>query len=234
MKSWITHIPILGTLANAAAVVAGGTLGLLLRSRLPQRHAETAFQAIGLFTLFLGIHMAAKTQNFLVLIFSLVLGALTGEALNLEKRLDDLAEGIRRRLRCGNDRFVQGFVTAFLLFCTGSMTLLGAIEEGLGGYPNLLFAKSVLDGFSSVALAASLGAGVVAAAVPLLLFQGGITLGARAFQALLSQPVIDEISAVGGILLLGLGLSLLEIRKLRVLNLLPALLYAALLASFLP
>ena len=233
MNEWIQHIPVCGSLANAAAVLAGGSFGLLMRSRLPQRHVETAFHAIGLFTLFLGIHMAAKTQNFLVLIFSLVLGALTGEALNLEKRLDNFAEGLRQRFRCENDRFVQGFVTAFLLFCTGSMTILGAIEEGLGGYPNLLLAKTVLDGFSSVALAASLGPGVVAASVPLLLFQGGLTLGARAFQSLLSQPVIDEMSAVGGILLLGLGLSLLEIRRFRVLNLLPGLLFAAALSSLL-
>lgn len=232
MEDFLSHLPALGTLVNALAVVAGSTAGLFIRSRLPEKLMKAIFQSIGLFTLFLGVHMASQTGNFLVLIFSLVLGSLAGEIIDLDGLLQKFGEGLKNRFSQGNDHFVEGFITASLLFCTGSMAILGAIEEGLGGFPNLLFAKSLLDGVSSLALAASLGLGVLFAALPLLVYQGGITLFAGAAQAYLSQSVIDEMSAVGGLILLGLGLVILDIKAIKVTNMLPGLLLAALMAAF--
>ncbi len=219
-----------GTLVNAGAVVAGSTVGLLIHRRLPKRVTGIVFQAIGLFTLVLGVRMALKTDNLLVMIFSLVLGAIVGELLGLDAGVRRFGDWLRRRLGSRHDRFSEGFVTAFLLYCMGSMTVLGAIKEGLGGSPDLLLAKSVLDGFSSIALAAGMGIGVMFSAVPLLLYQGGLTLAAGSLQHVLSDPVVNEVTAVGGVVLLGLGVSILDIRDIRVLNLLPSLAVAGVLA----
>jgi len=215
-----------GTLINAATVITGSLIGLGLHARLPQRLTRTVFQAIGLFTLLLGFTMAIKTSQILILIFSVLIGSVSGELLALEDGLNRLGEILKNRLKSGEIRFSEGLVTAFLLFCMGSMTILGAFEEGLGGKPNLLLAKAVLDGFSSLALAAGLGVGVLFAVVPLILFQGGLTLLARLLGEVLTVPVINEMTAVGGLLLIGLGLNILEIQTIRVINMLPALLVA--------
>ncbi len=222
---------LLGTLVNVATVIAGSVVGLLFKAKLPPRLGAIAFQGIGLFTLFLGFTMAAKTKNLLVLIFAIVLGAITGELADIERHLTRLGDWLKRRLRLGGERFAEGMVAAFLLFCMGSMTVLGAIEEGLGGRPNLLVAKSVLDGFASIALAATLGVGVAFSVLPLLVYQGGLTILAATLGGALSETVVNEMSAAGGLLLVGLGINILEIKKLRVLNMLPALVYAALLAA---
>jgi hypothetical protein len=260
----------LGTLINVGAVIAGSLIGLFFHTRLPRRLTTVAFQGIGLFTLFIGFTMAAKTKSLLVLVFSIVLGAITGELLDIDRLLNRFGEWLRTKLErkdvhhkdtktqsketpgtvpesqsgpsclgalvvdtpdSGRSRFAEGFVTAFLLFCMGSMTVLGAIEEGLGGKPNLLAAKSVLDGFASLALAASLGVGVLFSVVPLFIYQGGLTLLAGSLHAVMSDAVVNEISAAGGLILIGLGITILEIRRLRVLNMLPALVFAGVLAA---
>lgn len=223
---------ILGTLVNVAAVLAGGTIGLIVHSRLPARFNKIVFQAIGLFTIFLGVSLALKTSNYLVMIFSIVIGAIIGELLKLDVQMDKLGEKLKKISGGRSARFSEGFVTAFLLFCMGSMTVLGAFEEGLGGEPNLLFAKSLLDGVSSIALAAALGAGVLFSVIPLLIYQGGLTLLASYLGQLFSEVVINELSAVGGILLIGLGLSILEIKPIKVLNMIPSLIIAVVLAYF--
>lgn len=222
----------LGTLINAAAVILGSLIGLAIHARLPERLTRIAFQGIGLFTVFLGFTMAAKTSNFLVMIFSIVPGSIIGELIGIEKHMDRLAGRIKQKIRSENKSFSEGFITAFLLFCMGSMTILGAIEEGLGGRPDLLIAKSVLDGFSSIALAASLGAGVIFSVLPLLVYQGGITLFASSLQQFFTSALINELSAVGGLLLIGLGINILEIKRLSILNMLPSLVIAVILAYF--
>lgn len=221
----------LGTLVNAGAVVAGSLLGIFIHRRLPERIKRIAFQAIGLFTLFLGVSMALKSSNIVIMIFSMVAGSIGGEILDLDGLVTRFGEWLKGRLGSTHDTFSRGFVTAFLLYCMGSMTVLGAIEEGLGGSPRLLLAKSVLDGFSSIALAASLGIGVLFSALPLLLYQGGLTLFAGSLENVLTDPVINEVTAVGGILLLGLGITILDIRDIRVLNMLPSLLIAGITAG---
>jgi hypothetical protein len=216
---------ITGTLINVAAVIIGGGVGLLFRSRLPERITNTFFQAIGLFTLFLGFSMSLKTSNPLLLVFSLILGALLGTALRLQERMENAGNYIQKSLKLKGGQFSEGLVTAFLMFCMGSMTILGAIEEGLGGEPKLLMIKSLMDGFSSIALVAALGIGVIFSVIPLLIYQGGLTLLSAWAGEALSEVMIDELSATGGILLIGLGISILGIKRIEVLNLIPALLF---------
>jgi len=222
----------LGTIVNTGTVVGGALIGVLIHSRMPERITRTTFQGIGLFTLYIGFTMAVKTGNVLIMVFSIVLGAIFGELLNLEARMEKVSEWGKRKVGSKNDKFTEGFVTAFMLFCMGSMTILGSIEEGLGGEPTLLLAKSFLDGFGAVALASSLGIGVLFSAVPLLIYQGGLTLLAGLVQGWLTEPIINEVSAVGGLMLIGLGITILEIKKMKILNLLPALIFAGIFAYF--
>ena len=175
--------------------------------------------------------MALKTTQVLIPVFSLILGSVAGEALGLEAAFGRLGAWAKARTGASQAGFSEGMITAFLLFCVGSMTLLGAFEEGTGGGSDLLVAKSIMDGFSSLALASVLGLGVLFSVFPLLLFQGGLTLAAAALGDFIPAPVIAEMSATGGLLLLGLGFTLLDIKKIPVVNMLPALLIAAALAA---
>ena len=212
-----------GTIINVITVVAGSALGLALNKRLPHRFVKIFFQVVGLFTFFLGISMALKTTHELHLIMALITGALIGEFLNLEKLTEKFSDFIKRKLKIGNEKFTEGMLTAFLLYCMGSLTILGAIEEGMGGSSKLLMIKSLMDGVSSIALASGLGIGVMFSAIPLLIYQGGLTLLAMGFGEFVPQVIIAELSAVGGILLIGLAISILEIKKINVMNMLPAL-----------
>lgn len=219
----------LGTFVNIGAVLVGSTVGLLFHRRLPEKIVTIVFQAIGLFTLFLGFTMASKTANYLILIFSLVVGSIIGQWLTLDHALDTFSQRLKDRLGLQNDKFTEGLVAAFLLFCMGSMTILGAFEEGMGNPPNLLYAKSILDGFASIALAAGLGVGVAFSTIPLLLYQGGLTLFAGWLGEFFRDVVLDEMTAVGGLMLIGLGINILEIKSLKVINMLPGLVVAVLL-----
>jgi hypothetical protein len=218
-----------GTLINAATVLAGSSLGLLLRRRFPKRVQAVIFQAVGLASLVLGLEMALQSENFLVLIFSLILGGILGEVLHLEQRLQGLGDWLKQRLGSRDARFTEGLITAFLLFCVGSMTFVGAINEGLTGDRELIMIKALLDGFTSIALASVYGLGVMVSALPLLLFQGGISLLATQVQAFFTPALITQLSAVGGVLIVGIGISLLEIKAVKTTNLLPSLLVAVIL-----
>ena len=222
----------IGTIVNVAAVAAGSTIGLIIRNRMPEKITRLVFQAIGLFTLFLGVNMAMETKNFLIMIFSLVIGSILGQWWDIEKLINRFSEWVKNKTKSSNSKFSEGFLISFLMFCMGSMTILGAIEEGMGGDPDLLLAKSLLDGFSSIALAAAMGIGVLFSIIPLFIYQGGLTLLASYVQDSLSSGVINEISAVGGILLIGLGLNILEIKKIPVINMIPAIVVAGVMAYF--
>jgi len=213
----------IGTLVNAVTIIIGSVIGLLLHSRLPKKLTEIAFQGLGIFTIFLGVTMALKTSNYLIIIFSIVVGGILGELINLEDKSDRMGNYLKRKLKVGSPTFSEGLVTAFLLYCMGSMTILGAIEEGLGNRPNLLLAKSLLDGFAAIALSSTLGIGVMFSIIPLVLYQGGLTLLTKLLGNYFNELVINELTAVGGLLLIGMGLRVLEIKKIRVLNMLPAL-----------
>lgn len=216
----------LGTLVNTATVVVGAAVGLAAGTRLPERIKVILMQALGLAVVAIGLRMALEARHVLLAIGCLLLGGVTGELLRIEQRLEGLAETLRRKLHSDSSHFVEGFVTATLLYLTGAMTIVGSIQDGTLGDPSILLIKALLDGVASVALASSLGIGVMFSALPVLVVQGGITLLAAQL-AFLSQPaVLDAINATGGLLILGIGINLLEISRIHVGNLLPALLYA--------
>ena len=222
----------LGTIVNVIAIILGSILGILIKSRFPERVNKIIFQVIGLFTITLGITMAVKTNNFLIVAFSLIIGSVFGEIIGIENYLERLSDKLKNTLKNSSDKFTEGFVTATLIYCIGPMAILGSIEEGLGNSLNLLFAKSVLDGVASIALSSALGIGVMFSAIPLLLYQGGLTLFASYVSNYLNDALIVELSAVGGILLLGLGMNIAEIKKFKVVNMLPSLLVVVILSYF--
>lgn len=214
---------LLGSLANAAAVIIGGVLGSFLKKGLPKRFGDLVIAALGLFTVMLGVSFAMKTQHPLVVIFSLVIGAALGEWIDIEKRMENLGDAVQDRLKGFKGNFSQGFVNASLLFCVGSMAIMGALQSGLLNNHDTLYTKAVMDGVISVVFASTMGIGVAAAAVPVFLYQGAITMLASTLQPFLSDPVVLEMTATGGILLMGVGINILELKKIRVGNLIPAI-----------
>ncbi len=213
----------IGTFVNVIAVLVGSSLGLLLNKSLPERFIKIFFQVMGVFTIFLGISMALKSTHVLHMVMALIAGSLIGEALNLQSGMERFGDWLKKKIKFKSDKFTDGLLTAFLLYCVGSMTIIGAFEEGMGGSPKLLLIKSLMDGVSSIALASGLGIGVMFSVVPLIIFQGGLTLLAMFFGDFFPEIMITELTAVGGILLMGLGIDILEIKKIKVMNMLPAL-----------
>jgi uncharacterized protein len=220
-----------GTLINVATVLIGGTLGLILGTRLPERLRHTVIAGLGLFTLAYGFSMFLKTENPLIVLGSLLVGAILGEWWRIESGLQNLGTWLEQRVMKGGEesqaRFVRGFLIASLVFCVGPMAILGSIQDGLTGDYNLLAVKSVLDGFASLAFASTLGVGVMFSVLPILVYQGGISLLAQQADAFFTQAMMNEMSAVGGVILLAIAISsLLEIRPIRSANFLPALIIA--------
>lgn len=223
----------IGTFINMVAVLTGGVVGLLLNKNFPEKIQQIVFQGIGLCTLLIGMQMALQVQDLLILIFSILIGATLGEFIELEERIEILSNKLKKKVGSKDDDFTQGLVTAFLIFCIGSMTIVGALSEGISGDRSLLLTKSVLDGFTSIVLASTFGIGVLFSVIPMLIFQGGLTLFASQFSNLFTQSLLLQLTATGGILILGIGINLLEIKKIKVVNLLPSLLIATLLTVLL-
>lgn len=213
----------LGTIVNALAVVAGTALGLVLKSGIRENYRETIMNAIGLSVLLIGIISAVKANNLLLLITCMTVGSIIGEALKIEDRLEDLGRIIERRTSRSDGGVAKAFVTASLIFCVGSMSIVGSIESGLTGNHQTLFAKSILDGICAVFLTSALGVGVIFSAAVILLYQGTITLLASSLKSLLSAEMIREITAIGGVLIIAISLNMLKIKKIKVGNMLPAL-----------
>ncbi len=224
MIDFAQHIPLFGSFINAAAIITGTGIGLLAQHRFSQKYADVSVNALGLFTLVLGISMGIQTKHIMIVIFSLVTGSLLGQLLDLEGLFTVAGEKLKKKLGHQGSTFTEGFVTASLLYCTGSMAVLGSFQEGLGHFPVLLLAKSAMDGVISIAFAVSLGLGVLFSAIPVFLYQGLLTLFAGTLQGALSEAVITEISAVGGVLLIGVSLSILNIKNVHVMNMLPSML----------
>lgn len=223
-----------GTILNVITVLAGGLIGLAFGARLPETMRKTVVAGLGLFTLAMGASMFSGTQNPIVVLVALLFGCVLGEWWRIEARLESLGAWLQQRFASdsegGSARFVRGFLTASLVFCVGPMTILGSIQDGLTGDFQLLAVKSVLDGFGSMVFASTLGVGVLFSAVVVLVFQGGISLLAAQAQALFTDPMIAELSATGGVILIGIAISsLLEIKPIRMGNFLPALFLAPLL-----
>ncbi len=222
-----------GTLLNAATVLVGGLLGTVLGDRLPERMRERVVAGVGLFVLVMGAKFALDTSNLLYLLGSIVLGAILGSLAGIDRRLNGFGDRLQQRFaRPGRTSTVsEAFVTAAIVFCVGPLTFLGSIQNGLTGDSSLLVIKSVLDGFTAIALAATLGWGVLLTTAVILLYQGGLALGASFLASALSELQLREMNAVGGLLLLGVGLKLLAIRDVKVADFLPAILVAPLLVA---
>ncbi|MDR2621495.1 MAG: DUF554 domain-containing protein [Dysgonamonadaceae bacterium] len=214
----------IGTLVNTAAIITGSSIGLIFKKNLPEKYQTIYFQGVGLFTLLLGVKMSLDISSPLLVVLSLVLGGFIGMKMQLEKKTEQLGDYIKAKTQSKNDRFTEGLTTGFLLFCMGSMTIVGAIEEGFGKTSDLLLTKSILDFFSAMMLASGLGIGVLFSSILLLLFQGGITLFVSFAGKNIPDEMISEITVVGGIILIGLSINLLKIKKIEIINLLPALL----------
>lgn len=224
---------LLGTIVNVALIIVGGIVGALTKRGIPKRFSELIMCAIGLVTTVIGITFAIETQNVLIVIASLVIGGILGEWIDIDTKLNQLAEKVKGRIKGEQSNIGEGIVTATLLFCIGSMAIMGSLDSGLRQDHTILYTKAVMDGISAVLFASSMGIGVVLSAVPVLLYQGAITLLAHVLEPFLSAALITEISAVGGILLIGLGLSVLEIKKIKVANLLPAIIFPIIIMAIL-
>ncbi len=222
----------IGTFINMAAVAAGSLLGLWLQQLFPARLEAIIFQAIGLGTLVLGIKMALQVPDghLLGFIFSLILGGITGELIHFDEALQGMGDQLKAAFQVSDSRFTEGLITAFLLYCIGSMTIVGAIEEGIKGKRELLLIKSTLDGISSIAFAATYGVGVLFSILPMLVLQGGVTLLARQLQRFFTPAIIDQLGAVGGALIIAISIRLLQLGTVNIENLLPALLFAVLMS----
>lgn len=222
----------IGVLVNTAAVIFGSIFGLIFKKGIPRKIAEAIMLGIGLCTLYIGISGTLKGSNTLVLIISIVLGAIVGTALDIDKRINALGGWIALRFKktsAGSASVAEGFVTSSLLFCIGAMTIVGSLNAGLTGDNQMLFTKSVLDLISSAILSVSLGVGVLCSAVFVFAFEGSIVLLAHFLQPVLTKGSIAEITCAGSLLILALGLNLIGVTKIKVANYLPAILFAPLL-----
>jgi uncharacterized protein len=222
-----------GTIINVAAILIGSLIGILFGARLSEKLKSTIVAGMGIFVVAMGIQMFLKTENSLIVLGALLIGTLLGEWWRIEDGLHKLGEFLESRFsrdeEDGSNKFIRGFMTASLLFCIGPVAILGSIQDGLTGNYNLLVVKSILDGFASIAFASTLGIGVAFSSLIILIYQGTISLLATRLDAIISTAMMNELTATGGILLVGVGISsLLEIKKIRVGNMLPSLLMAPL------
>jgi uncharacterized membrane protein YqgA involved in biofilm formation len=248
------HVIGIGTIINTIAVLIGGALGMGLGSRFPTRLRETVMHGLGLVVLIIGVHLSLETQELLIVLGSVLLGGIVGELLCIEDRLNSIGRWLERRTAKteapqsgqegeagseipkktpdrGRTRFSQAYLTASLVFCVGPMTILGSFQDGLTGDYKVLAIKSMLDFFAAMAFASTMGPGVLSAALTVLVYQGVLTLGARWISGALTDAMIAEMTATGGVLMLSIGISLLELRKIRTGNLLPAIVIAPIIVA---
>lgn len=219
-------MPLQGTIVNVIAVIVGCLIGRYLGHLIPERMRRTIMMGLGLAVIAIGIQLSLQTNNPLIIIGAMLIGGIIGEALSIEAHLENLGHKLQQRFR-DSGNVAEAFVTASLLYCIGAMAIMGALQDGLGDEPTILYAKSALDGIASVALTSTLGIGVVFSVIPLVIYQGAITLAAGWVQGFLTDPVVAEMNATGGLLILAIGLDILQIRKLPIGNLLPAIFVAA-------
>jgi len=222
---------LIGTVVNVAAIAVGTVIGFVLKQRLPERINSIAMQGLGLVTALIGLKMMLTTQNALIVLVSMVIGGILGELLRIEARLDQLGARVEARFSKERGTFAKAFVTSTLLYCVGPMAIVGALQDGLRGDYSILLTKSGLDGIASVAFASTLGIGILFSTIPVAAYQGGITVGASLLEPYLTSSMINEMTATGGLLILGIAMNLLQITKIRVGNLLPAILFAAVLSA---
>lgn len=217
----------LGTIVNSLAIVGGSLIGLFFKKGIPEKYNDTVMKSLALSVILIGMLNALKAQNILLLIFSLTIGSILGELLKIEDNLEKLGDYIESKFKgsfLDNDSSIsKGFVNTSLIYCIGAMSIMGALESGLSNNHETLYAKSVLDGISSIAFTSSLGIGVLFSAIPVFLYQGFITISASFMKQFLISSVITDMSAVGGLLIVAIGFNILEFKKIKVGNMLPAI-----------
>lgn len=223
----------LGTAVNAATIIVGALIGVLLRKGISQRYKELIMNGLGLAVALIGAKMAFQSHNELIIVLSLVLGALLGETLDIDGALLKMGNKLNDMVKAKEDNFVAAFVTSSLVYCVGAMAVMGALESGLTGQHKILFAKATIDGISAVIFASTMGIGVAFSSLAVFIYQGGITLLASSLKNVMTQPVIAEMTATGGLLILAIALNILGLKEIKVANLLPALLAAVLITAVL-
>lgn len=216
----------MGNITNFLAIIIGGSLGLIFKKFIKEKYIENIMNGIGLCVLIMGLSDALKSKNILLLILSIAIGGLIGELLDIETRLNGLGQYLGNKIQRNekNGNFSQGFVTTTLIYCVGAMGILGSIKIGLSGDNSTLFAKSILDGITAILFASTLGIGVVFSSFPVFIYQGIIIILAKQLESLFNEILITELSAVGGIMIMAIGLNILKLKSIKIGNLLPAIL----------
>ncbi|MBI6872509.1 DUF554 domain-containing protein [Clostridium aciditolerans] len=213
---------LLGTIVNFSAIIVGSLIGLLVKGGVPEKISNTIMQGLSLCVIYIGISGAIKGSNVMLIIISSVIGGFIGELVDIDNLLKKLGDRIENKFKGRGIKISEGFVTASLLFCVGSMAIVGSLESGLQGNNKILFAKSMLDGVASIIFSSTLGIGVMLSSVSVLLYQGVITIAASGLKAILIQSVITDMTAIGSLLIMGIGFNMLGMSKIKVANLLPA------------
>jgi uncharacterized membrane protein YqgA involved in biofilm formation len=212
----------LGTIVNSLAVIVGGLIGILFKNVIPEKISDALLKASGLAVITVGIKLSLVGENLTLLIMSIIIGTGIGELINVEGRLDNLGAFVESKMKNKQNNVTLGFVTCTLIYCVGSMAIVGSIQSGLTGNHEILFSKALLDGIMSISMAVSMGVGVILSSVSIFIYQGIITVLAQSMQSLLSDVVVTEMTAIGGTLIMAIGLNFLEIKRIKVGNMLPA------------
>mgnify|MGYP002625811293 CR=1 FL=1 len=225
MNEIFKSIPAGGTVFNCITVFCGSALGLAVGKFIPEKMQGTIFNCMGLFTLYVGINMTLSTKHSIAVLLSLVLGTITGELMGIETKLNGLGDKLKSKLHAKNEKFTQGFVNASLLFCVGSMAVIGAFEDGLRHNPEILMTKGIMDGIISILFAGTFGIGALFSIVPMFIYQGALTFIAVWAEPFITQDMYANISGLGGLMIMGIGLNMLKITKLNLGDMLPGLIY---------
>lgn len=212
----------IGTIVNSIAIIVGAIIGVIIKKGIKDSYKTTIMDGIGLSVIVIGLMGAIKSENIILVIASIVIGGILGELIGIERKLDNIGNSLQKKLGARDSNFSEGFVTASLIFCVGAMAIIGSLEAGIQGDYNTLFAKSIIDGITSIIFASTLGIGVAFSSIAVFIYQGTITIFANSVKGLLTPEVIREMSAIGGILIMAIGINVLELKKIKVGNLLPA------------
>lgn len=218
----------LGTIVNVGAITAGATLGMFFKKGISEKMQDTITMGMGLVVVLIGLKTAWQTQNEVILIISIAVGTLVGELLKIEEGLAKVGLWLESKVGGHEGSVAKAFVSTSLIYCVGAMAIMGAIEDGLTGNPQILFAKSAIDGIMAIVFASTLGIGVLFSTIPVFIYQGLITLFAGYLKTILSEAMIAEMNAVGGLLILAIGINILGLKKIKVGNMLPAIVFAVL------
>lgn len=213
---------LLGTIVNSLAIIVGSLIGYFFKNVIPEKLSDSLLKASALAVIAVGIKLSLQGENLSLMIISVILGTFIGELLNIEDKLDNLGTWVESKIKNKKSNITQGFVTCTLVYCVGSMAIVGSIQSGLTGNHEILFSKAVLDGIISITMTVSMGIGVMLSSVSVFIYQGTITLLAQFLQSFLNDVVVREMTSVGGVLIMAIGLNFLEIKRVKVGNMIPA------------